>query len=326
MKRYLIVAVATVTTVFGLVGIAGPIDAAASAPNGRIVFTRYDMRLGGVVSYTMDPDGSHVQQVFSSGHSEWPHWSPDGSQITIFCCDDGMIAHIVDVDTGSFREIASSDPTLENHCGFAWSPDGSRLACSGFGLTDPSRNGIYTIRSSDGLDLMQVTSDPGGEDNPGDFSPDGRRIVFERNSPEGRPVGIFVVKVNGGGIRRLTPRGMILDWFGGSWSPSGDHILFVAQADQDHQNAIWEVDADGSGLHQLPITPACGGSFSDPHSIGCRWPGWSPDGTKIVFTRVTARGILSNICIVNADGTGLVQVTNTGDADQADWGTHPLAG
>jgi hypothetical protein len=29
---------------------------------------------------------------------------------------------------------------------------------------------------------------------------------------------------------------------------------------------------------------------------------------------------------VNADGSGLTQVTNAGGAQMADWGTHPLAG
>jgi Tol biopolymer transport system component len=86
------------------------------------------------------------------------------------------------------------------------------------------------------------------------------------------------------------------------------------------------VNADGTALHQLPIAPSCGGLASNPRSVSCSWPGWSPDGTKIVFTRVTANGTRSNIAIVNADGSGLVQITNTGDADQADWGTHPLLG
>jgi hypothetical protein len=27
---------------------------------------------------------------------------------------------------------------------------------------------------------------------------------------------------------------------------------------------------------------------------------------------------------VNSDGSGLTQITNTGRADQADWGPHPL--
>jgi Tol biopolymer transport system component len=49
-------------------------------------------------------------------------------------------------------------------------------------VTDPSRNGIYTIRSSDGGGLTRITSHPGGDDNPGDDSPDGKRMVFVRSN------------------------------------------------------------------------------------------------------------------------------------------------
>ena len=138
-------------------------------------------------------------------------------------------------------------------------------------------------------------------------------------------MGIFVVKIDGSGLHRVTPADMVLDnGFGGSWSPSGNKILFVARSDPDHRRAIWEVNADGNGLHQLPIQPSCGGAFSDPRSIGCSYPGWSPNGRKIVFVRVTPHGTQSNICTVNADGSGLIRVTKTGDADEPDWGTHPL--
>jgi Tol biopolymer transport system component len=85
----------------------------------------------------------------------------------------------------------------------------------------------------------------------------------------------------------------------------------------------WEVNADGSDLHQLPIA-GCGGRIADPNSIDCSYPGWSPDGTQIVFTRTTEGGKRSDIAIANADGSGLVQMTDTGDADEADWGTHPV--
>jgi Tol biopolymer transport system component len=326
MKRSLMIAIVTTMTALGSSSIDAHAVANAAALNGRIVFTRYDVTVGGVVSYTMDPDGTHVQQLFFNGHSEWPHWSPDGTQIAIFCCDDGMAAHIVNPDTGSFRELAPVRPDLEEHCGFAWSPDGRRLSCGNFGLTEPRGTGIWTVRSSDGGGLRQITSNPGGEDNPGDFSPDGRRLVFVRNDADGEAIGLFVARIDGGSLRRITPRGMVLDGFGGSWSPTGNRILFVARTDADHRLAIWEVSADGSDLHQLQIAPSCGGSFSDPRSVSCFYPGWSPDGKRIVFTRVSAHGTQSNIAVVNADGSGLVQITHTGDADEADWGIHPLLG
>ena len=59
---------------------------------------------------------------------------------------------------------APPDPTLETHCGFAWSPDGKRLPCETYGVDDPNRNGIYSIRVSDGGGLTRITSNPDGGD------------------------------------------------------------------------------------------------------------------------------------------------------------------
>jgi Tol biopolymer transport system component len=307
---------------------APPAQAKGLGPNGRIAFARFDPVPGDTVTYTANPDGSHVQQLFSSGPSGGPHWSPDGSEVSIAtACTDGTetcAATIVDPNTGTFRQFKWPDPTLETGC-VIWSADGLRLACESFGVTDPSRNGIYTIRASDGGGLTRVTSNPGGDDNPGDYSPDGKRMVFVRSNESG-PVGLFVVKLNGSGLRQITPPDFVT---GGeqnpSWSPTGNKILFATQSAPGHRSSIWVVNADGSGLHQLPIAPACGGAFSDPRSISCIQPGWSPDGSKIVFTRFSANGTQEDIYTVNADGTGLSQVTKSGGASQPDWGPHPLA-
>jgi dipeptidyl aminopeptidase/acylaminoacyl peptidase len=130
-----------------------PADAKVPGPNGRIAFARFDPALGGTVTYTANPDGSRVQQLFTHGHSEGPRWSPDGSEVSIStACTDGeedCAATIVDPGTGTFRQFKWPDPTLETNCG-KWAPDGRRLACESFGVTDPERNGIYSIRSSDG--------------------------------------------------------------------------------------------------------------------------------------------------------------------------------
>jgi Tol biopolymer transport system component len=333
MKRPTWLLVLAATTLLAPLALTGPAQAKAPGPNGQIAFSRFDHRLGRTVNYTANPDGSHQQQLY--GPSSFPNWSPDGSQVSIGApCTDGTetcAATIVDVDSGTFVQFKWPDPTLETDCGH-WSPDGQRLACEGFGVTDPSRNGIYTIRSSDGRGLTRITSNPGGEDDPGDYSPDGKRIVFFRLNESGL-VGIFVVKLDGSGLRRITPPGFIPDvteadnWDGQSlsWSPSGNRILFVSRIDPSRRAAIWVVRADGSGLHQVPITPACGGAFSDPRSVSCFSPGWSPDGTKIVFTRLSANGTQVNIYTVNADGSGLTRVTNSGGVQNPDWGPHPLA-
>jgi Tol biopolymer transport system component len=300
---------------------------APAAPAGQIAFSRGTSIMAGdeeKVVYTVNPDGSDLQPLFEDGPSSRPRWSPDGTEIHIFCCGDGMAAHILDPDTGDLRTLPQPDPKVETFCGGSWSPDGKRLTCAGFGVDDPSRNGIYSIRSSDGGGLKRITSNPGGFDAAGDYSPDGERLVFIRFKDE-RPVGFFVTNVDGSGLQQLTPEDMILDdsGFAGSWSPTGYQILIVALASEDAHKAIWVVNADGSSPHQLPITPACGGPFSDPTSAGCYSPSWSPDGSKIAFTRSSPDGNEENIYTVNADGSGLFPVTDGGGDDDPDWGPTP---
>jgi Tol biopolymer transport system component len=297
---------------------SGPADATVAGSAGQIVFARFDPSLGSTAIYTVNADGSDPRPLFTD-FAEYPHWSPDGDLVSIFCCDDGMAAHFVDPDSGSFRELAPPDPSLEVHCGI-WSADGQRVACESFGVDDPKRNGIYSIRTSDGTGLRRITSNPDGQDTPGDYSPDGQHLVFVRSHPSGE-VGLFVVSVNGSDLRRLAPSDMIVEdgFFAGSWSPHGDEILFVARTSQARLPTIWVVNADGSGLHRLMIESGCGGATSNPQAAACLYPGWSPDGTKIVFARVESGEEQGNIYGVNADGNGLFQITDTGDATQADW-------
>jgi Tol biopolymer transport system component len=302
-----------------------PALGSVSTSSGRIVFMRGDPSSpGGGHTYTVDPNGGDERKLFLEGNSEFPTWSPDGTEIHVFCCGDGMVAHFVDPDTGEVvRALPQPDPSLELYCGGSWSPDGKRITCAGFGVDDPSLNGIYTVRASDGGGLRRVTSSPdGGYDTPGDFSPDGDRIVFLRLGEDGQ-AGIFVTNVDGSGPQQISPPNvMVADTSAGSWSPDGSQILFVAASEDQHKE-IWIADADGISPHRFEMTPACGGSFSDASSAGCYSPKWSPDGSMIVFTRSSWDGKTENIYIVNADGTGLQQVTDGGADDNADWGNPP---
>jgi Tol biopolymer transport system component len=310
-------AVPVLVAIVLLTGACGGDGSAPRSSDGPIAFSQSDPSLGETGIYTINPDGSEIQHLFSRG-SEFPHWSPDGGELAIFCCDDGMAAHFLDPSTGSFRELPPPDAKLETHCGGGWSPDGQRLACESFGVNDPNRNGIYSIRVSDGGGLARITSNPGGDDIPGDYSPDGERLVFLRLRPTG-PLGIFTIGLNGRDLRQVSPKTVIVDEFGGRWSPDGNQILFAAKTDDSHRSAIWLVNADGSGAHPLPVTPACGGATADPASIGCSYPDWSPDGTRIVFAREDANDTDLNIYVVNNDGTDPQQVTN-GGGGQPDWG------
>ena len=307
----------TLALLLAVVAVVAAASAAAKPPgtNGLISFTRFEPALHQDVVYTINPDGSGERPLLAGGESG--HWSPDGSRILVVpdCCRE----RILNPDTGIYTELPTFYPDLGLFLGCnVWSPDGGRLACEGFG-DETSTNGVYTIRSSDGRDVRRVTSGA-DDDYPGDYSPNGKRIVFLRSSFDLGPLALYTVKLDGSDLRRLTPPGMgtLLDFTGGSWSPQGNEILFSARPSESQRSAVFVVHADGSGLRQIPI-PGCG------TTAGCHEPVWSPDGKKIAFTMFEAQTGQSDLYTVNLDGTGPYQVTHSGlGAGLKDWGTHPL--
>jgi Tol biopolymer transport system component len=328
----------TASALLAVTAFAAPAGAKVSGPNGQIVFARFNPALGDTVIYTVNPDGSDLERLSPGnfGFAESPHWSPDGSNVAFFSGAGGQFAAVIaNPDAGTFRQLPMQEPaTLFTDC-HIWSPDAARLACDSFGQSDPSLNGIYTIRSSDGGDLTKITSNPGGDDSPCDYSPDGTHLVFDRTNPDGSSE-LDTVNMATGAVQQLAPAGTTLtDLQCGSWSPQDNQILFAARPTAGQRRAIYVVNSDGTGLHELPITPACGGARTDPTSRGCQDPSWSPDGTKIVFDIYVLATGMRSIYTANADGSGLFQVTHIGifpprdrgEGDESpDWGPHPITG
>jgi Tol biopolymer transport system component len=311
----------------GLIALAGAAVTPASASprgfDGQILFTPFDTGLDDEALYTVNPDGSHAKKIYRYP-MECPHWSPDGTQIASCGTPQGDGTTILNVDTGQVRLLPFLAPGFFSPC-FVWSADGSRLACESGSDSDPALNGIYTVRVRDWADVRRVTSNPGGDDNPGSYSPNGHKLVFSRTHEDGGPGSLYVVNTNGTGLKRITP-----DYLNvrspGDWSPKGNEIVFSGRTQDDHRQQLWMVHSDGSGLHPLTVNavPACGGAFSDPTSVGCTGPAWSPAGDRIVFRRNSAQGI--ELVVSDPAGRHVQHVADMGDdGGDADWGVHPLA-
>jgi Tol biopolymer transport system component len=303
---------------------AGSAAAKPRGFNGKIVTNSDNLVTGEEQVYTVDPDGTDEQLLYNN--SEVTQWSPDGTRVVLVTQLEPSQLLLFNVDDSSsvyFGLPFDRYPGLALFCG-VWSPNGSRLACEGFGQTDPSLNGVYTLRSSDGGDLQRVTSDPNGDDAPSDYSPNGNRLVFTRANDT--TYALYTVKLDGSGMKQITPDGMDFNFGNGSWSPQGNQIVFSAHVPNgDFHSSVWVVHSDGTGLRQLPIAGPCGGPFADPSTFGCFNPIWSPDGQKIAFGR-NQDDDQRDLYTVNADGSGLFQVTHTPDISEfnGDWGIHPL--
>jgi TolB protein len=103
-----------------------------------------------------------------------------------------------------------------------------------------------------------------------------------------------------------------------AWSPDGTRIAFMREHKDTGSNSfarnIWVMNADGTGQHNLtPNDP------NAPTRVDEYTPTWSPDGTKIAFVRVDIGQQFccpvipgsTDIWTMNADGTGLKNITNT---------------
>jgi Tol biopolymer transport system component len=285
----------------------------ARSRNGRIAFTRLDPAVNDDAVYAVNPNGKHVKLVWA--RAEGGTWAPDGKRLAFFVHEDGPV-RIFNVDTRKYVDLPTHYPGgLFLPCA-VWAPDGKRLACEGFGPdNDPSQNGIYTVRASDGGDVERVTTAPGGDDFPGDYSPDGKRLVFFRAGDE---PALYVVGTDGSGLLRITPSGFEPSFFGGSWAPSGNRILLSGKASPSAKNAIYVVGADGHGLKRLHMS-GCG------TRIGCVNPQWSPNGKKFAFDVFFPSAGQSDIYVAYANGTRRVRLTKTAQSEGTpDWGTHPI--
>jgi Ca2+-binding RTX toxin-like protein len=286
----------------------------------------------------------------------------------------GLIPAVVIASPGSTGQVLAS--TIGNY-GPAWSPNGRKIA---FGSYAPGRPQIYVIDAA-GRRVRRVTHDggsdfipswlPGGNRiaylsgspddnavtvvdtrgrnratvlfgvNTVDWSPDGKRIVFDRNDPSIPQYQVWVMNADGRDRHMIVANGGH-DGGDPTWSPDGKKIAFVGGANRDYatidvigadghgrvrlthggneHNPDWSPDGKqivfGVGPHphwHLAVVNADG---SGEHALTASkpWddtlPAWSPDGKKIAFT--SGRTGNDEIWVVNADGTHLRRVTYGG--------------
>jgi Tol biopolymer transport system component len=195
------------------------------------------------------------------------------------------------------------------------SPDGSQVVfqsarMEGFGSSAGySRQELYIVDLNDRSEHRVTTEH---NDSDAAWSPDGRWILFVRDYSTKR-AGIFKVRPNGSGLRRLIDAPEPLRTMSPTWSPDSKRIAWIQDDILSPYNdgEIWIARHDGSDARKvtalrelervvwspdastLAVAPGPGnagvylfdldsGEF-DLVRHGANGPSWSPDGSKLVY-------------------------------------------
>lgn len=163
---------------------------------------------------------------------------------------------------------------------------------------------IYAM-NADGSSPVNLTNHAADDHSPA-WSPDGSQIVFTSPRAETGKYEIYLMDADGSNVRRLTTfteTGQAAQW--AKWSPDGTQIVFAAQSSEETRYKLYTINRDGSNLRLLfEHTPLEG----DP--LDATYPDWSPDGQKIAFGLGQVDTVSQDICVINVDGSQLVNLTN----------------
>lgn len=164
------------------------------------------------------------------------------------------------------------------------------------------------VSTLDGWEADTITNMPGIETEP-TWSPDGESIAFvatvDSRDPSDCSSGyvdlkcdfnIYIADSDGANLRRLTTSTGYER--GPAWSPDGTKLVYSSglRPEGRGHTHIYMINADGTNETLLT---------DDNTSYGS--PTWSPDGQRIALSRFSST--TGEICIMNADGSGMTQIT-----------------
>lgn len=276
-------------------------------PTERIAFGRWGASEGRSrppALWTANADGSDARPV-GDQRGWYMEWSPDRSHLIFdLVVDSSARIATIRPDSSGYRELTTGEGW---HGDPAYSPDGRTIAFAYSATTslEPETAELWLMEADGSNPRALLDPDDSGSDWEPVFSPDGSRIAFSRfkEGPEGEVSAVHVANADGTQVRRLTPFDGIVEH--PRWSPDGATVVYNIeyQADlDDPRNGIWTVPAAGGDPVSLLPTNKEFHFFK---------PSYSPDGSRLLVGCAHRDGLNEDLCMANADGTGLRTIIET---------------
>ena len=240
--------------------------------------------------YVMDSNGAAKKPVVLPEVSfREPAFSVDGENIAYCAGEAAGSAHtfIRHIQSGREFRLTERDGLYP-----AWSWDGRQIVFEEasnlyISSVDPFNPQVFKLTHDGNFNTMPT------------WSPDGRQIAFA-SILDGN-YNIFAINVDGTNRIRLTNNPA--DDERPDWSPDGRQIAFMS-----HRHGTWDIFVVNTKTFvETKLTDSQG---------DYREPSWSPDSEQIAI----ADNGEGEIYVINADGTGLTNITNSPDYETSpDW-------
>lgn len=218
----------------------------------------------------------------------------DGSSQNIYKKDNPTSASMSQITSGN---VNCSYPT--------YNPATDRLAFNyrtRYGNYNWTKADIYTLGFNNVNALSPVTQSATIEEFAPSFTPDGSVLCYQSKEGNSGELWTKNIKTNETTLLGSGMQPMI--------SPDGKKIVFTRykNTSYDSPSSIWVMNIDGTNVTEL---------VSNPEQRMFN-PSWSPDGSKIVYQAASKKGSsykTNDIYTVNADGSGLTQLTTNDSND-----------
>jgi Tol biopolymer transport system component len=228
-----------------------------------------------------DPEGHPMEYDLSDGNARQISsvtvgaasqldWSPDGTLLAFVCptppeniCLLNLASGVMENITGHLPNNDTTSVTGYNFAG--WARDGRTIGLI-FYFQPPSNGGrTYYIATLYVMDIQTKIATKVLAENPNAephhfydpvLSPAGDSFLF--SAKQGDYYGVYEVKVDGTGLRRVTPESSQFDITHPIWSPDGETFIATtpkAGISEDEEIDLPTIfDLSGNILGQIPIT------------------------------------------------------------------------